>query len=179
MSLEPSPAPAVGLIISDVSNPFFAEIIPAIEESLDAAGFITMPGNASEDCTKEARLLKTMRSNRRSNLSLLRPGPVRRPTPQTDGTTPDGRLQAPRWRHRLRRGKQRLRRRTEVQPGIGSEPLDRIACASRPFRAKRYFPLTQGKLWARLSCPSGRALESSGRAKHVRRFTYGIAEARE
>jgi LacI family transcriptional regulator len=57
----PTPAPAVGLIISDVSNPFFAEIIPAIEESLDAAGFTTLLGNTSEDCTKEARLLKTMR----------------------------------------------------------------------------------------------------------------------
>ena len=54
-------APAVGLILSDLSNPFFAEIIPAIEQSLGAAGFTTLLGNASEDCTKEARLLKTMR----------------------------------------------------------------------------------------------------------------------
>src|SRR5580704_10348359 len=59
--LEPTPAPAVGLIVSDVSNPFFAEVIPAIEECLDAAGFTTLLGNASEDCTREARLLKTMR----------------------------------------------------------------------------------------------------------------------
>ena len=61
MSLEPAPAPVVGLIVSDVTNPFFAEVIPAIEECLDAAGFTTLLGNASEDCTREARLLKTMR----------------------------------------------------------------------------------------------------------------------
>jgi LacI family transcriptional regulator len=60
-SLAPTLAPAVGLILSDASNPFFAEIIPAIEECLGAAGFTTLVGNASEDCTKEARLLKTMR----------------------------------------------------------------------------------------------------------------------
>jgi LacI family transcriptional regulator len=54
-------APAVGLILSDLSNPFFAQIIPAIEQSLAAATFTTLLGNASEDCTKEARLLKTMR----------------------------------------------------------------------------------------------------------------------
>jgi LacI family transcriptional regulator len=60
LSLEPAPAPAVGLIVSDVRNPFFAEVIPAIEECLDAAGFTTLLGNASEDCTREARLLKTL-----------------------------------------------------------------------------------------------------------------------
>jgi LacI family transcriptional regulator len=49
------------VILPDVSNPFFAEIIPAIEECLGAAGFTTLLGNASEDCTKEARLMKTMR----------------------------------------------------------------------------------------------------------------------
>ena len=60
-SLNPLVAPAVGLILSDLSNPFFAEIIPAVEECLGAAGFTTLLGNAYEDSTKEARLLKTMR----------------------------------------------------------------------------------------------------------------------
>ena len=61
ISPEPASAPAVGLIVSDVTNPFFAEVIPAIEECFDAAGFTTLLGNASEDCAREARLLKTMR----------------------------------------------------------------------------------------------------------------------
>jgi LacI family transcriptional regulator len=61
LSLEPTPSAAVGLIVSDVTNPLFAEVIPAIEDCLDAAGFTTLLGNASEDCTREARLLKVMR----------------------------------------------------------------------------------------------------------------------
>ena len=45
----------------------------------------------------------------------------------------------------------------------------------RPFRAKRLFRLTQGKPWAKLSCPSGAA--PSGRmtgAKHILGFTSGL-----
>jgi LacI family transcriptional regulator len=60
-SLQPAPAPVVGLVVSDITHPFFAEVIPAIEECLDVAGFTTMLGNTSEDCTRQARLLKTMR----------------------------------------------------------------------------------------------------------------------
>ena len=58
---QPAPASVVGLVVSDVTNPFFAEVIPAIEECLDVAGFTTLLGNTCEDRTREARLLKTMR----------------------------------------------------------------------------------------------------------------------
>ena len=61
LSLQPTPASVVGLVVSDVTNPFFAEVIPAIEECLDVAGFTTLLGNTCEDRTREARLLKTMR----------------------------------------------------------------------------------------------------------------------
>jgi LacI family transcriptional regulator len=61
LSLQPASAPVVGLVVSDITNPFFAEVVPAIEECLDVAGFTTLLGNASEDCTRQARLLKTMR----------------------------------------------------------------------------------------------------------------------
>jgi LacI family transcriptional regulator len=61
LSLQPPPASVVGLVVSDVTNPFFAEVIPAIEECLDVAGFTTLLGNTCEDCAREARLLKTMR----------------------------------------------------------------------------------------------------------------------
>jgi len=60
-SPQPAPASVVGLVVSDVTNPFFAEVIPAIEECLDVAGFTTLLGNTCEDRTREARLLKTMR----------------------------------------------------------------------------------------------------------------------
>jgi LacI family transcriptional regulator len=61
LSLQPATAPVVGLVVSDITNPFFAEVVPAIEECLDVAGFTTLLGNASEDCTRQARLLKTIR----------------------------------------------------------------------------------------------------------------------
>jgi LacI family transcriptional regulator len=61
LSLQPPPASVVGLVVSDVTNPFFAEVIPDIEECLDVAGFTTLLGNTCEDCAREARLLKTMR----------------------------------------------------------------------------------------------------------------------
>ena len=39
---------------------------------------------------------------------------------------------------------------------IGSAFLNRLVCSIlSPFRAKRLFRLTQGKPWAKLSCPFG------------------------
>jgi len=49
------------LIVSDISNPFFAEIIPAIEERLGVEGFVVFVGNTSEDRKKEERLLAKIR----------------------------------------------------------------------------------------------------------------------
>jgi LacI family transcriptional regulator len=51
----------VVLLISDLANPFFAEVIPTIEQRLAAAGFVTLVGNTAEDRAKEDRLLKTLR----------------------------------------------------------------------------------------------------------------------
>jgi LacI family transcriptional regulator len=52
---------AIGLIVSDITNPFFAQVIVAIEERLAADGLVALLGNTSEDSAKEERLLKTMR----------------------------------------------------------------------------------------------------------------------
>jgi LacI family transcriptional regulator len=51
---------AIGLIVSDITNPFFAEVIIAIEERLAGGSFVTLLGNTSESSTKEENLLKTM-----------------------------------------------------------------------------------------------------------------------
>jgi LacI family transcriptional regulator len=59
-SLRRQHSHAVGLIVSDITNSFFAEIIVAIEERLAEAGFVTLLGNTSEDRSKEDRLLRTM-----------------------------------------------------------------------------------------------------------------------
>jgi LacI family transcriptional regulator len=60
-SLRMQQSHAIGLIVSDITNPFFAEVIVAIEERLAAARLVTLLGNTSEDHAKEERLLKTMR----------------------------------------------------------------------------------------------------------------------
>jgi LacI family transcriptional regulator len=59
-SLRTQHSHAVGLIISDITNPFFAEVTVAIEEHLATAGLVTLLGNTSEDGAKETRLLKSM-----------------------------------------------------------------------------------------------------------------------
>src|SRR5215467_441317 len=59
-SLRTQRSHAIGLVVSDITNPFFAEVIVAIEERLAAAHFVTLLGNTSEDRVKEERLLKTM-----------------------------------------------------------------------------------------------------------------------
>ena len=51
---------AVGLLVSDIRDPFLAEVILAIEERLGAEGFITLVGNTSENPDKEQWLLKKM-----------------------------------------------------------------------------------------------------------------------
>jgi LacI family transcriptional regulator len=51
---------AIGVIISDITNPFFAEIIVAIEDWLGSAGLVTILGNTSENPEKQHRLLKSM-----------------------------------------------------------------------------------------------------------------------
>lgn len=60
-SLRTQQSHAIGLIVSDITSPFFAEVIIAIEERLAAAGFVTLLGNTSEDRAKQERLIKTMR----------------------------------------------------------------------------------------------------------------------
>jgi LacI family transcriptional regulator len=60
-SLRTRQSHAIGLIVSDITNPFFAEVMVAIEERLAAARLVTLLGNTSENLTKEERLLKTMR----------------------------------------------------------------------------------------------------------------------
>jgi LacI family transcriptional regulator len=60
-SLAKSPSHAVALIVSDITNLFFAEIIPAIEERLGFDGFVVFVGNSSEDGQREERLLAKIR----------------------------------------------------------------------------------------------------------------------
>src|SRR6201990_520145 len=55
-SLRTQRSNAVGLIVSDITNPFFAEASVAVEDRLAAAHYVTLLGNTSEDRGKEDRV---------------------------------------------------------------------------------------------------------------------------
>jgi len=59
-SLRTQRSHAIGLIVSDITNPYFAEIIVAIEDWLGSAGLVTILGNTSENPEKQQRLLRSM-----------------------------------------------------------------------------------------------------------------------
>jgi LacI family transcriptional regulator len=59
-SLRTQRTHAIGLIVTDITNPFFAEIIVAIEDKLGNAGYVTLLGNTSETVSKQERLVATM-----------------------------------------------------------------------------------------------------------------------
>jgi LacI family transcriptional regulator, galactose operon repressor len=59
-SLRTQRSHAIGLIVSDITNPFFAEIIVSIEDWLGLAGLVTILGNTSENPEKQQRLLRSM-----------------------------------------------------------------------------------------------------------------------
>jgi LacI family transcriptional regulator len=59
-SLRTQRSHAIGLIVSDITNPFFAEIIVSIEDWLGTAGLVTILGNTSENPEKQQRLLRSM-----------------------------------------------------------------------------------------------------------------------
>ena len=59
-SLRTQRTHAIGLIVTDITNPFFAEIIVAIEDRLGNAGYVTLLGNTSETVAKQERLLALM-----------------------------------------------------------------------------------------------------------------------
>jgi len=50
----------VGLVVSDITNPFFAELTMSIEAQLDKANYVSLLCNTSEMLSKQERLLSTM-----------------------------------------------------------------------------------------------------------------------
>jgi LacI family transcriptional regulator len=59
-SLRTQRTHAIGLIVTDITNPFFAEMIVAIENKLGNAGYVILLGNTSEMVSKQQRLMATM-----------------------------------------------------------------------------------------------------------------------
>ncbi len=56
-SLRTRAAMVLGLIISDITNPFFTALVRGVEDRAQLAGYSVVLANADEDVTKEARYL--------------------------------------------------------------------------------------------------------------------------
>lgn len=78
----------VGVILPNLSNPFFAEMLTGIESKLDAAGMIAVVANTRESHNKQATFIQRMREHDVDGLILC-------PTP---GTSPKLLEHAAQWR---------------------------------------------------------------------------------
>jgi LacI family transcriptional regulator len=61
----------IGLVVTDVRNPFFAELAMALGEALDGAGFSMLQAYSLDDRTREGRLLGVMVEQRVDGVILL------------------------------------------------------------------------------------------------------------
>ena len=53
----------VAMVIHDLTNPFFAELVVGLEEALEAAGHVSLMANTSEDPERQRRVMETMREH--------------------------------------------------------------------------------------------------------------------
>ncbi|WP_293868285.1 LacI family DNA-binding transcriptional regulator [uncultured Alsobacter sp.] len=53
----------VGMVISDLTNPFFCELAVGIEEGLYQRGFVPILANTNEDTERQAQVLRSMREH--------------------------------------------------------------------------------------------------------------------
>nr|WP_282571810.1 LacI family DNA-binding transcriptional regulator [Roseomonas acroporae] len=51
----------IGLLVTDLTNPFFAELAMGVQETLDAAGSVAFLASTGEDAARQERFLRRMR----------------------------------------------------------------------------------------------------------------------
>ncbi|TVQ40352.1 MAG: LacI family DNA-binding transcriptional regulator [Geminicoccaceae bacterium] len=51
----------VGIVLHDVTNPYFAEILAALQQEFAASGRVVLFGNSDEDTSIQARIIRTFR----------------------------------------------------------------------------------------------------------------------
>ncbi len=92
----------IGLIVSDVTNPFFTELVECIQGEAHQAGYSVLLGISDHDADREAELLTLMRSHQAAGTIL---GPAGSETIYADG--------------RLTRGRMHLVAVDNASPGLG------------------------------------------------------------
>jgi len=69
-SLRTRAAAVVGLIISDITNPFFTSMVRGVEDAAQAAGFSVVLANADEDLAKELQYLEVAAAEQMAGVVL-------------------------------------------------------------------------------------------------------------
>ena len=62
-SLRAASSDFVGMVISDLTNPFFAELAVGIEDALYRLGFVPILANTNEDHVRQAHVLRSLREH--------------------------------------------------------------------------------------------------------------------
>jgi LacI family transcriptional regulator len=69
-SLRTRAAMVLGIIISDITNPFFTAMVRGVEDSAQLAGYSVVLANADEDVAKEARYLEVAAAEQMAGVLL-------------------------------------------------------------------------------------------------------------
>jgi LacI family transcriptional regulator len=69
-SLRRARSDIVGMVINDLSNPFFAELAVGIERALQHSGFIPFIANTAENVARQAEVVRSMREHGAAGLIL-------------------------------------------------------------------------------------------------------------
>src|SRR5712671_1823455 len=65
---------SIGLIVGDISNPFFTSLAKAVEARASAAGYLVILANSDEDPDKELNLIRLLREQRVAGILLAPAG---------------------------------------------------------------------------------------------------------
>jgi LacI family transcriptional regulator len=60
----------IGVVINDLMNPFFAELLVGLERRLVDSGYIALMAHTGEDLDRQAQVLRTMREQHAAGLAL-------------------------------------------------------------------------------------------------------------
>jgi LacI family transcriptional regulator len=60
----------IGVVINDLMNPFFAEVLVGLERKLDDAGYIVLMAHTSESLERQAKVLQIMREQGAAGIAL-------------------------------------------------------------------------------------------------------------
>lgn len=71
--LKKQTSQTIGLIISDISNPYFTSVVRGVEDVANARGYSLILGNTDEDVKKEINYLRLLESKRVDGLIMARP----------------------------------------------------------------------------------------------------------